>query len=155
MSLAPDSDAVLAAGRAAGAHDMILRLPGGYDCRIGEAGTVLSGGQRQRIALARALYRNPFLLVLDEPNANLDSEGERALQSALREIKARGAIAIIVSHRPAVLEQCDKVLLLGNGVQQAFGPRDVIVRKPVEISQRPAATANVALLHDAKAGVGS
>ena len=155
MSLAPDSEAVLAAGRAAGAHDMILRLPGGYDCKIGEGGTVLSGGQRQRIALARALYRNPFLLVLDEPNANLDSEGERALQNALREIKARGAIAIIVSHRPAVLEQCDKILLLGNGVQQAFGPRDAVIRKPIEISQRPAAAANIALLHEAKAGAGS
>jgi PrtD family type I secretion system ABC transporter len=155
MSLTPNSAAVLAAGRAAGAHDMILRLPGGYDCRIGEAGTVLSGGQRQRIALARALYGNPFLVVLDEPNANLDSEGERALQSALREIKARGAIAIVVSHRPAVLEQCDKILLLGNGAQQAFGPREVIIRRTAERSQRPAAATNVALLHEAKAGVGS
>lgn len=155
MSLAPDSEAVLAAGRAAGAHDMILRLPGGYDCRIGEAGTVLSGGQRQRIALARALYRNPFLLVLDEPNANLDSEGERALQSALREIKARGAIAIIVSHRPAVLEQCDKVLVLSNGAQQAFGPRDAIIRRTVERTQLPPVPTNVALLHETKVEVGS
>jgi PrtD family type I secretion system ABC transporter len=155
MSLAPDSKAVLAAGRAAGAHDMILRLPGGYDCRIGEAGTVLSAGQRQRIALARALYGNPFLVVLDEPNANLDREGELALENALREIRARGAIAIVVSHRPAVLEQCDKVLVLGNGVQQAFGPRDVIIRKTVERSQRAAAATNVALLHESKVGVGS
>jgi PrtD family type I secretion system ABC transporter len=157
MSLAPDSEAVLAAGRAAGAHEMILRLPGGYDCRIGEAATVLSAGQRQRIALARALYGNPFLLVLDEPNANLDSEGELALQNALAEIKVRGAIAIIVSHRPAVLEQCDKVLVLGNGTQQAFGPRDVIIRKPSTSAppQRPAAASNVALLHETKVGVGS
>jgi PrtD family type I secretion system ABC transporter len=155
MSLTPDAEAVLAAGRAAGAHDMILRLPGGYDCKIGEAGTVLSGGQRQRIALARALYRNPFLVVLDEPNANLDSEGELALQNALREIKARGAIAIIVSHRPAVLEQCDKVLVLGNGAQQAFGPRDAIIRKTAERAPRPAVATNVALLHETKVGVGS
>jgi PrtD family type I secretion system ABC transporter len=155
MSLTPDSEAVLAAGRLAGAHDMILRLPGGYDCRIGEAGTVLSAGQRQRIALARALYGNPFLVVLDEPNANLDSEGEFALQSALHQIKARGAIAIIVSHRPAVLEQCDKVLVLSNGVQQAFGPRDAIIRKTTERTQRPATATNVALLHETKVGVGS
>jgi ATP-binding cassette subfamily C protein len=155
MALAPDSDAVLAAGRAAGAHDMILHLPGGYDCKIGEGGTVLSAGQRQRIALARALYGSPFLVVLDEPNANLDSEGEFALQNALRELKERGAIAIIISHRPAVLEQCDKVLVLGNGAQQAFGPRDLIIRKPAPHLPRPAAASNVALLHDTKVGAGS
>jgi PrtD family type I secretion system ABC transporter len=155
MSLTPDGDAVLAAGRAAGVHDMILRLPGGYDCKIGEAATVLSAGQRQRIALARALYGDPFLVVLDEPNANLDSEGEAALQSALRDLKARGAIAIIISHRPAVLEQCDKILVLGNGAQQAFGPRDAIMRKTPARLSRPAAASNVALLHDARVDVGS
>ena len=156
MKLAPDSRAVLDAGRAAGAHDMILRLPGGYDCRIGDAATVLSSGQRQRIALARALYANPFLVVLDEPNANLDSEGEAALQTALRELKARGAIAIIISHRPAVLEQCDKVLVLRNGTQQAFGPRDVIIRKrEAPPSSQPVTTSNVALLHEPKVDVGS
>jgi len=156
MKLAPDSRAVLDAGRAAGAHDMILRLPGGYDCRIGDAATVLSAGQRQRIALARALYANPFLVVLDEPNANLDSEGEAALQTALRELKARGAIAIIISHRPAVLEQCDKVLVLRNGTQQAFGPRDVIIRKrEAPPSSQPVTTSNVALLHEPKVDVGS
>ena len=129
MSLTPDADAVLAAGRAAGAHDMILRLPGGYDSRIGDAATMLSAGQRQRIALARALYGDPFLVVLDEPNANLDSEGEAALQKVLRELKARGAIVVIISHRPSALEQCDKILVLGNGAQQTFGPRDAILRK--------------------------
>ena len=150
MSLTPDADAVLAAGRAAGAHDMILRLPGGYDSRIGEAATVLSGGQRQRIALARALYGDPFLVVLDEPNANLDSEGDAALREALREIKARGAIVVIISHRPAVLDQCDKVLVLGNGVQQAFGPRDAIMRKAPIRLPRSAVVGNVALLHESK-----
>jgi ATP-binding cassette, subfamily C, type I secretion system permease/ATPase len=154
MSLAPNSEAVLEAGRAAGAHDMILGLPGGYDCRIGEAATVLSAGQRQRIALARALYGNPFLVVLDEPNANLDSDGEAALQAALRGLKERSAIAIIISHRPAVLEQCDKVLVLSNGAQQAFGPRDAIIRNSAARPSRPAVS-NVALLHDPKVDVGS
>src|SRR5712672_4083872 len=115
MSLTPDADAVLAAGRAAGAHDMILRLPGGYDSRIGEAATVLSGGQRQRIALARALYGDPFLVVLDEPNANLDSEGDAALREALREIKARGAIVMIISHRPSALAGVDTLLVMQAG----------------------------------------
>jgi PrtD family type I secretion system ABC transporter len=154
MSLAPDADAVLAAGRAARAHDMILRLRGGYDGRIGENATVLSGGQRQRIALARALYGDPFLVVLDEPNANLDSEGETALENVVRELKARGAIVMIISHRPAVLEQCDKVLVLGNGAQQFFGPRDAIMRKPARLP-RSAAAGNVALLHEPSATIGS
>jgi ATP-binding cassette subfamily C protein len=146
MDLAPDTDAVLAAGRAAGAHDLILRLPGGYDTMIGEA--ALSAGQRQRIALARALYGNPFVVILDEPNANLDSDGEAALQNVLGELKARGAIVMIISHRPAVLEQCDKILVLANGAQHAFGPRDAVMRKgPVRMA-RPAASGNVALLRE-------
>ena len=148
MSLAPDAEAVLAAGRAAGAHDMILRLAGGYDSRIGDTGVVLSAGQRQRIALARALYRDPFLVVLDEPNANLDTEGELALQDVIGELKARGAIVVIISHRPAVLEQCNRILVLGNGAQRAFGPRETIMRTP------PAA-GNVAVLRDLKESVGA
>jgi len=154
MSLAPDADAVMAAGRAARAHEMILRLPGGYDASIGDAGLVLSAGQRQRIALARALYGDPFLVVLDEPNANLDSEGEAALHDVVGELKARGAIVVIVSHRPAVLDQCEKVLVLGNGIQQAFGPRDAILRKTPARLARPVA-GNVALLHDAREEVGA
>jgi PrtD family type I secretion system ABC transporter len=148
MSLAPDAEIVLAAGRAAGAHEMILRLPGGYDSKIGEAAAVLSAGQRQRLALARALYGDPFLVVLDEPNANLDSEGEAALQTAIGTLKARGAIVIVIAHRPAVLEQCDKILVLANGAQQGFGPRDAILRKPPVVRQQQGATAssNVAVL---------
>ena len=152
MSLAPDNDAVLAAGRAAGAHEMILRLPGGYDGKVSEA--ELSAGQRQRIALARALYGDPFLVVLDEPNANLDSEGEAVLQTVLRELKARGAIVVIISHRPSALDQCDKVLVLSNGAQQAIGPRDAILRKSPARQPRPATASNLALLHQDDRDIG-
>jgi ATP-binding cassette subfamily C protein len=124
-----DSRAVLRAAHAAGAHDMILRLPAGYDTNIGEMGATLSGGQRQRIALARALYGDPFLVVLDEPHANLDGAGEAALRQAIRDLKARGAIVVLIAHQMSILSDCDKILLLGNGTQQAFGPRDEVWRK--------------------------
>lgn len=129
MAAEPDDEMVVAAARAAGAHEMILRIPGGYDARIGVGGSALSGGQRQRIALARALYGKPFLILLDEPNSNLDSEGELALQQAIRDAKARGAIVILIAHRPAALAVCDKVLYLANGVQQAYGPRDEVLSR--------------------------
>jgi PrtD family type I secretion system ABC transporter len=135
MSATPNSEAVLRAAQLAGAHDMILRLPGGYDAKIGEAGMALSGGQRQRIALARALYGDPFLVVLDEPNSNLDNEGEAALQQAIATLKMRSAIVVLIAHRPSALAGCDKILFLVNGLQQGFGPRDEILRK---ITIRPA-----------------
>src|SRR5262249_6632525 len=118
-----DSARVVAAARLAHAHDMILRLPQGYETEIGEAGAVLSGGQRQRIALARALFGDPRrLVVLDEPNANLDAEGEAALQAALRELKAGGVTVIMAGHRPALMSQLDKLAVLNGGVLEAFGP---------------------------------
>jgi ATP-binding cassette, subfamily C, type I secretion system permease/ATPase len=141
MSVEPNAAAILEAARAAGAHDLILRLSSGYETKIGDAGTVLSGGQRQRIALARALYGSPFLVVLDEPNSNLDREGEIALQQAVRDLKARGAIVVLIAHRSATLAQCDKVLFLAKGVQQAFGPRDEILRKVLAPPVSPAVTA--------------
>lgn len=156
MAPKPDSAAVLQAAREADAHDMIQLLPNGYDTKIGEGGAALSAGQRQRVALARALYGNPFLLVLDEPNSNLDSVGEAALQKAIQSAKARGAVVILVAHRPSSLVLCDKVLVLVNGAQQAYGPRDEILKGG--ISQKPAAAtagpgANLKVVRDTPFGI--
>lgn len=126
-----DPGDVLLAARRAGAHEMILGLPGGYDTRITADGGRLSGGQIQRIGLARALYGNPVMLVLDEPNSNLDAEGSAAVNGAIREIKAAGGIAMIMAHRPAALQECDLVLMLDGGKQAAFGPRDEVLREKV------------------------
>ena len=124
-----DSSAILDAARAADVHEMILRLPNGYETRIGDRGTSLSAGQRQRIGLARAMYRSPFLIILDEPNSNLDADGDAALMKAIQSVKQRGGIAIVVSHRPTVLQAVDLVGVVGNGQLTAFGPRDEIIRK--------------------------
>jgi ATP-binding cassette subfamily C protein len=129
------SEAVLKAAAAAGAHDLIVGLPDGYDTVIGERGTALSGGQRQRIALARALYGDPFLVVLDEPNASLDNEGDAALTEAISGVKARGGICIVVTHRASGLAAVDLVGAMAHGQLQAFGPRDDVLQK---IMGRPA-----------------
>ncbi len=125
----PDAKKVIEAAKRAGAHEMILALPKGYDTPIGIGGAQLSGGQRQRVALARALYGDPSLVVLDEPNANLDSPGEQALLQAIAELRERGKTVVIVAHRPSAIASCDKILMLDQGQQRAFGPRDEVLRQ--------------------------
>jgi ATP-binding cassette subfamily C protein len=124
-----DDAEVVNAARRAGAHELLLALPQGYDTQIGAGGQRLSGGQRQRVALARALYRDPPVLILDEPNANLDAPGEQALVDAIREAKTRGRTVIVMAHRPSAIAACDLLLMLDKGVQVDFGPRDEVLKK--------------------------
>jgi len=124
-----NAKSVLEAAHAAGVHDLILSFPDGYSTRIGEGGIALSAGQRQRIGLARALFGNPFLVVLDEPSSNLDAEGEEALTRAILGVRRRGGIAIVVAHRPKALEAVDHVLAIVEGRTQCFGPRDEVLKK--------------------------
>jgi PrtD family type I secretion system ABC transporter len=122
-----DDEGVIKAAQMAGVHDMILRLPGGYETQIGDGGAVLSGGYRQRIGLARACYDNPSLVVLDEPSSNLDSDGDAALVRCIAELKKSGATVVLISHRPNTLGAVDKILLLRDGAVEMFGPRDEVI----------------------------
>ena len=122
-----DSDKVIAAARSAGMHEMILRFPKGYDTPIGEAGNLLSGGQRQRIGLARAIYGEPSLIVLDEPNANLDDAGEAALLRTVRELKAKGKTVFLITHRPGAIAVADRLMVLRDGEIYVDGPKEAVV----------------------------
>ena len=135
----PDSRAVVEAAMAASVHEMIVRLPNGYRTQLGSLGTSLSGGQRQRIGLARALFGTPFIVVLDEPNSNLDAEGEAALTAAIQGVKQRGGIAVVAAHRPSALAAVDLVAVIQNGRLAAFGPKDEVIGK-----------SNVRAVHSAK-----
>ena len=121
------ADPIIAAAKEAGVHEMIIKMRDGYDTQIGEQGTSLSAGQAQRVALARALYGNPFLIVLDEPNSNLDTEGDEALTRAVRGARERGAIVVVVAHRPIGIEGVDLLLVLKDGRMQAFGPKETVL----------------------------
>jgi ATP-binding cassette subfamily C protein len=128
----PDGAAVVEAARKAAAHEMITKLPDGYDTRVQALGGRLSGGQIQRIGLARALYGDPVLLVLDEPNSNLDNEGSVALNQAISAMKAAGRAILIMAHRPAAIQECELLLVLEDGARRAFGPRDQVLREMVK-----------------------
>jgi PrtD family type I secretion system ABC transporter len=136
----PEARPIVNAAQAAGVHEMIVRMPDGYSTELGPLGASLSGGQRQRIGLARALYGDPFVVVLDEPNSNLDGEGEAALTAAIQGVKARGGIVVVIAHRPSALAAVDLVAVIQNGKMSAFGPRDEIVAP----AQRPQQAAPVA-----------
>jgi ATP-binding cassette subfamily C protein len=141
FELQPDPPKVIAAAVAAGVHEMILRLPNGYETQIGEFGAALSAGQRQRVGLARALYGDPFLIVLDEPNSNLDADGDDALTQAILHAKQRGSVLIVIAHRPSALIAVDLVLMMNEGKIQAFGPKDEVLGKilrPVAAKQASA-----------------
>jgi len=130
-----DAEKVIAAAQMANLHDLILHFPQGYDTRIGEGGVLLSGGQRQRIGLARALYGEPSLIILDEPNSSLDDEGEHALILSWSKLKARGCTLVVVTHKPSLLASMDKILLIRDGRLQMFGPRDAVFQKLMEVQQ--------------------
>jgi ATP-binding cassette subfamily C protein EexD len=145
-----DSEKIVAAAKMAGVHELVLRQPDGYDTVIGGTGGVLSGGQRQRIGLARAIYGNPKLIVLDEPNSNLDDQGEKELVAALARIKETGCTVVVVSHRTLVLNCVDKLLVLKDGAALAFGPRDQVL---AALAQQQAQAAAAALGSKHSAGV--
>lgn len=132
----PDDDAVVAAAKKADAHEMILEFPEGYDTRINSGQQRLSGGQIQRIGLARALYADPVIMVLDEPNSNLDNDGTEALNRAIRAMKADGRSVMIMAHRPSAIEECEMLLILDQGMRVAFGPKDEVLKSNVQNHQQ-------------------
>lgn len=132
LSQTPDPEKIVIAAKKAAAHDMILKLPDGYDTKVSVAGGRLSGGQMQRIGLARAMYGDPVILVLDEPNSNLDNEGSQAVNEAIRNMKAEGKSVLIMAHRPAAIQECDLLLMLENGGRTAFGPKDEVLKSKVK-----------------------
>jgi len=133
------ADAVIEAAKLAKVHDAIVKMPDGYNTVVGPAGFVLSGGYRQRIALARVLFGNPFLLVLDEPNSNLDAVGDAALTEALNAMRARGSIVVIVAHRSSAIAAVNKILVLEQGRVATFGPKEEVMRRIVRPSTKGAA----------------
>lgn len=136
LAAEPDSAKVVEAARKAAAHDLIVSLPDGYDTRLTAGGGRLSGGQMQRVALARALYDDPVLLILDEPNSNLDNEGSLALNNAIRGMKEAGKSVLIMAHRPSAIQECDLLLVLDEGHRTAFGPKDQVLREMVSNHQQ-------------------
>lgn len=135
LATQPDAEKIVDAAKKADAHTMILDLPKGYDTPVSVAGGRLSGGQIQRIGLARALYGDPVLLVLDEPNSNLDNAGSEALNTAIRQLKADGKTVLIMAHRPSAIQHCDYLLVLDGGLRRAFGPRDEVLQATVSNAQ--------------------
>ncbi len=143
------SDEIIAAAKEAGVHDMIIKMRDGYNTQVGEQGAALSAGQAQRVALARAVYGDPFLIVLDEPNSNLDTEGDEALTRAVRGARERGAIVVVVAHRPIGIEAVDQILVLKDGRMQAFGPKEQVLAQVLQ--PRVAAPTPIKIVSDAGA----
>jgi PrtD family type I secretion system ABC transporter len=137
----PDSEMVIEAAKIAGLHEMILQMPSGYDTQIGEGGTILSGGQRQRIGFARAIYGNPKILILDEPNASLDTAGEQALVNAMALLKQSGTTTIFITHNPHFINNVNKLLVMQNGSLAAFGPKDWVMAQLNKATQQPQVSA--------------